>query len=215
MYKPYIFALNWSPKSRVQLIHGYICVWRSQNLINVHKTSYSGFQLTLAALVWKCLGNLGTTLQNSRFHCYCWQSNCELWNENHEFDLEVRFEICELRFQVGKAAVGMACAEEDESDKSWLSTFKHQIDLETFTWINFVAGSKLNFDLLIREDFNLMFNSAQFTRQTETGQMLHEKWSGRMLFQKGRKKEDKLDTVRNVKIRWKTVFLSWLWPLFT
>ena len=41
--------------------------------------------------------------------------------------------IGELRFQVGKAAVGMACAEEDETDKSWLSTFKHQIDLETFT----------------------------------------------------------------------------------
>ena len=88
----------------------------------------------------------------------------------------------------------MACVEEGESDKSWLSTFKHQIDLETFTWINFVAGSKLNFDLLIREEFNLMFNSAQFTRQTETGRMLHEKRSGR-------KKEDKLDTVRNVKIR--------------
>ena len=31
---------------------------------------YSGFQLTLAARVWKYLGNLGTTLQNSRLHCY-------------------------------------------------------------------------------------------------------------------------------------------------
>ena len=47
----------------------------------------------------------------------------------------IRFEICELRFQVGKAAVGMACAEEDESDKSWLSTFKILIVLEIFTWI--------------------------------------------------------------------------------
>ena len=53
--------------------------------------------------------------------------------ENHEFHLEVRFEICQLRFQVGKAAVGMACSERDESDKSWLSTFKQQIDSETFT----------------------------------------------------------------------------------
>ena len=32
-----------------------------------------------------------------------------------------------------KQLYGMASAEEDESDKSWLSTFKHQIDLETFT----------------------------------------------------------------------------------
>ena len=60
-----------------------------------------------------------------------------------------------------------------------------------------------------------MFNGAQFTLQTETGRMLHEKRSARMLFQKGRKKDDKLDTVQNVKIRWKTVFLFWLWPLFT
>ena len=61
---------------------------------------YSGFQLTLAARIWKHLGILGTTFQNSRFHCYWSQSSCELWNENHEFDLEVRFEICEVRFQV-------------------------------------------------------------------------------------------------------------------
>ena len=108
----------------------------------------------------------------------------------------------------------MACAEGDESDKSWLSTFKHQIDSETFTWIcetllkriNFVPGSK---------NLNLMFNSVQFTCQTETGRMLYEKRSARMLFQKGRKKEDKLDTVRKVKIRCKNRLLLWLWPLFT
>ena len=40
--------------------------------------TYSGFQLTLAARVRKHLGNLGTTFQNSRFHCYWSQSNCEL-----------------------------------------------------------------------------------------------------------------------------------------
>ena len=34
------------------------------------KTAYSGFQLTLATWVWKYLGNLGTTFQNSQFHCY-------------------------------------------------------------------------------------------------------------------------------------------------
>ena len=29
MYKPHFFSQNWSQKSRVRLIHGYICVWSS------------------------------------------------------------------------------------------------------------------------------------------------------------------------------------------
>ena len=46
-----------------------------------------------------------------------------------------------------------------------------------------------------------MLNSVQFTCQTETRRMLYEKRSARMLFQKGRKKEDTLDIVRKVKLR--------------
>ena len=159
---------------------------------------YSGFQLTLAARVWKYLGNLGTTFQNSRFHCYWWQSNCELWNENHEFDLEVRFEICKLRFQVGKAAVGMMCAEGDESDKSWLSTLKHQTDSETFTWIYFNLMTVYNLLFKLKQGDCYMRNDQQgcYSRKVE---------------------KKKINWIQSEKLKYavKTVFLLWLWPLFT
>ena len=103
--------------------------------------------------------------QNLQFHCYWRQSNCELWNENHEVDIEVRSEICELRFQVTKAFVGIACAEGSESGdlKSWLSTFKHQLDSETFTCIYETLKAnqfcnRLKIKLTREEEFNLIFN---------------------------------------------------------
>ena len=97
----------------------------------------------------------------SWFHCYLSQSNCELWNEYHEFDLEVRFKIYELRFQVAKAAVGMACAEGDRNDE--LVIDKHQLDSETFTCIYETLKAnqfctRLKIKLTREEEFNLMFN---------------------------------------------------------
>ena len=50
---------------------------RQFNSAHVKCDVYSEFQLTLAARVWKHVRNLGTTFQNSRFHCYRSQSNCE------------------------------------------------------------------------------------------------------------------------------------------
>ena len=59
----------------------------------------------------------------------------------------------------------MACAEGDGSDdlKSWLSTFKHQLDSETFTCIYETLKAnqfctRLKIKLIGEEEFNLMFN---------------------------------------------------------
>ena len=59
----------------------------------------------------------------------------------------------------------MACAEGDGSDnlKSWLSTFNHQLDSETFTCIYETLKAnqfctRLKIKLIREEEFNLMFN---------------------------------------------------------
>ena len=59
----------------------------------------------------------------------------------------------------------MACAKGDGSDdlKSWLSTFKHQLDSETFTCMYETLKAnqfctRLKIKLIGEEEFNLMFN---------------------------------------------------------
>ena len=73
--------------------------------------------------------------------------------------------IWELRSRIRSFIVGIACAEGSESDdlKSWLSTFKHQLDSETFTCIyeKLKANqfcNRLKIKLTREEEFNLIFN---------------------------------------------------------
>jgi len=103
---------------------------------------YSGFILTLAARVWKQLGNLGTMFLNSWFHCYYANQIGNFLNENYKFVLEVRFQICELHFQLPTSKFKI----NQEEVVSWLITkffvLQSNLDYPDLDYLDFFLWSQ-------------------------------------------------------------------------